>query len=283
MKIALFGEDMFTVAALHSLIESQYTVSAVVCPLNEKNPEHKFLESAAKRNNIFFISEVDINSDDIRVKLVDLQPDLIVCVHLEKVLSKKIYSIAKKAAINVHPSLLPKYRGLSPQHQALMHGDMETGVTIHYLEEEADIGDIILQVKIALTEETYIFDLLKQMLAVYKESIPHAVQLISNNDVKPIRQNGVEGSWFAKLKSIDRQIDLKQTTVAIYNLIRSVSKPYKGAFYNHITVWKSYIPNEKTAALYLEKYPEAGLYTFDDILLIRLADGILLSDDFEVI
>ena len=149
MDIALFGEDVFTATVLQSLLDKNHKVLLIVCPLYSNN-NHNRLQSIAEQNKIEFFREKDVNSGFVKDRLEKAQPGLIVSVHLRKILKKEIFSIPGKGAINVHPSLLPKYRGLSPQHQAIIHGDSESGVTVHYIKELVDTGDIIIQVHIQI-------------------------------------------------------------------------------------------------------------------------------------
>src|SRR6185436_16371991 len=120
---------------------------------------------AAARYKTPFFHKTDINDSETEELLSQIKPDFIISVHLRKILTKRIYSLAGYA-LNLHPSILPKYRGLSPQHQCLINGDAETGVTIHLIEETIDTGDIVIQEKIALTKEMYVFDLHVKMLEV---------------------------------------------------------------------------------------------------------------------
>ncbi len=282
MRIVLFGEDIFSAAVLQSLIDNGHTVEAVICPVYKNNMEHRSIEKVARKNSISFFHEKNVNDNSVRDNLLKIGPDLIVCVHLRKILSENIYSLPAKRAINVHPSLLPKYRGLSPQHQALIHGDTETGVTVHYIDETADTGDIIIQEKIPLTNDTYIYDLQLKMLSVYKYLVADAIRLTMTTDFRPSPQDISCGSWFGRMKDSDRRIDVEKTKFTIYNLIRAVSKPYRGAYFNDITVWTSFTVDAVSEKLFLKEYTKTGIYKMQDKLLIRLQDGILMSDDFEV-
>ena len=282
MKIALLGEDLFTAAVLQSLVDKGHAVEAVICPLYQGNTEYRSLEKTARKNNIPFHHRKNVNDEETRNLLLAIGPDLIVSVHLTKILLKMIYSIAPVGAINVHPSLLPKYRGLSPQHQALLNGDPETGVTIHFIEETADTGDMIVQEKIPLSRETDVYHLQLKMLEIYKYLVPEAIGHLADKNFRPVRQNSSGASWFGPIKESDRKIDLKKAKFAVYNQIRALSKPYKGAYFNDITVWASFDPEPGTESAFLKEYPENGIYKIEDKLLIRLHDGVLLSDDFEI-
>lgn len=281
MNIVLFGEDIFTAAVLQCLITHKQEISAVICPFYRDNQEYKSLQKAAEKNYIPFLRVDDVNADEIKMQLLNSAPDLIITVHLKRILHHSIYSIAAKAAINVHPSLLPKYRGLSPQHQALLNGDRVTGVTIHFIDEKPDTGDVILQEEIPLGDNTSVYELQIKMLLVYKYLVLEAVKQIETNHFTRVSQDEKQASWYGRLKRSDREIDFKKSKSEIYNLIRAVSKPYGGAFYNGITVWTSFFPDCPTEKKLIDEYPEAGIYFLEDQIIMRLKDGILLSQDFE--
>jgi methionyl-tRNA formyltransferase len=281
MNIVLFGEDIFTATVLRSLIAGKHAISAVISPLYDESIEYKSLEQTAIRNNIPFLHVKNINSFEIKDQLLNINPELIISVHLKVILSKEIYSLAKSGAINIHPSLLPKYRGLSPQHQALIHGDNVTGVSIHFIDEKPDTGDIILQEKIPLNENTSIYELQIKMLSIYKYLIIQAVELIETNKLNRIKQDTEQASWYGRLSRSDMKIDIRKTKFEIYNLIRAVSKPYGGAYHKGLTIWSSVVPDKSIEKKLMEEYPRTGIYLDGEHLIIRLFDGVLQSDDFE--
>ena len=280
-KIVLFGEDIFTATVLQSLLEHNFEVLLVVCPLYNNN-NHKKLQSLAEQNQIKFLREQNVNSGFIKDNLLKAEPDLIVSVHLRKILAKEIFAVSKYGAINVHPSLLPKYRGLSPQHQALIHGDSESGVTVHFIDENVDTGDIIVQEIIPIGKEDYISDFQFKMLKVYKKIVVNAIERIFDNNFVPLKQVKENTSYFGILKKEDRVIDFSKNRTDALNLIRAVSYPYKGAFFGNYLIWKAVIPDNKDELRHLNSLKEPGIYKIEDeLILLKFKDGILLSDDFE--
>ncbi|HRH57672.1 MAG TPA: formyltransferase family protein [Chitinophagales bacterium] len=121
MNLVLFGEDIFTATVLQSLVDAKFKVQLIVCPFYDNN-NHNSIQRIAQTNHIEFIREEDVNSDVVNEKITYIHPNLIISVHLRKILRIEIFSLTKYGTINMHPSLLPKYRGLSPQHQLLIHG-----------------------------------------------------------------------------------------------------------------------------------------------------------------
>ena len=284
MKIVLFGEDFFSATALQSLIDNGQEILFVICPLRN-NSNYKSLQKITTKNNILFHRVEDVNSKIIENKLIELKADLIISVHLKKILKKQIFNLTKYGAINVHPSLLPKYRGLSPQHQAIIHGDSETAVTIHFIEEGIDTGDFIIQERIPILKSDYIYDLQINVLSIYKHIFIKAIGLIEDPNFKPIMQSELGLSYFGRIKEVDRRIDLNKSKEEIYNQIRAFSMPYEGAFYDKYVIWRvDFIDNNKEVEL-IKKYPNQGIYQIpnEDIIIIRLRNSILVSDDFELL
>lgn len=284
MNLVLFGEDIFTATVLQSLVDAKFKVQLIVCPFYDNN-NHNSIQRIAQINHIEFIREKDVNSDVVKEKITNIHPDLIVSVHLRKILRKEIFSLAKHGAINMHPSLLPKYRGLSPQHQVLIHGESESGVTIHFIEEGIDTGDIVAQQKFEIKPTDYIADVQFKMLAIYKTLMVDALNLLQSDNFKAIKQSENDISYFGPLKKKDREININASKNEVFNLIRAVSMPYEGAFYGKYTIWTSDFIDKSKEEQLMKTYPENGIFGEEknEELIIRLYDGVLISDDFEII
>ena len=283
MNVVVFGEDIYTSTVVESLIENGHKVSLIITP-EYFNESYKVLEEAAAKYNIEFVKDKNVNSGKIKDHLIKVKPDLIIAAHLRKILHKEIFSQAAKGAINVHPSLLPKYRGLSPQHQAIMHGDDESGVTVHYIDADVDTGEIIVQKKFPISQNDYILNIQIKMLDIYKKIVVEALGLLEDISFKPLKQDLTHVSYFGPLKKVDREIDLAKSKQEVYNLIRAVSLPYEGAFYKNYTIWAAELADSSKENELKNKYTDIGFY-FDkttDEIIIRLKDGFLVSDDFEI-
>ena len=279
----VFGEDIYTAIVVESLVENGHPVLLMITP-DRPDKNHMVLEETATKLNIEFVKDDNVNSENIRKRIEKVKPDLIITAHLRKILSKEIFSLAAKGAINVHPSLLPKYRGLSPQHQAILHGDDESGVTVHYIDEDVDTGEIIIQKKFRVAKDDYILQVQTKMLAIYKEIVVEALRLLESASFKPIKQDLTQISYFGPLKRSDREIDLSKSRQEVYNLVRAVSLPYKGAFYKNYIIWVAELPGPSTETELKKRYTDTGFYVDKEAnkIMIRLKDGFLVSDDFEI-
>ena len=282
MKIIFFGEDSFSNIVLQSLIDAYFDIVLVVSPYYD-NLAHKRLEKNCLRNGIEYIREKDINSNSLFKKLKLKSPDLIVIAHFEKLIKKNIIDLPTNGCINLHPSLLPNYRGMSPQHWPIINGESKTGVTVHFVDETADTGDIIIQREIPIYSDMYVHDLQLKFINIYKTIVVDAIKLLNNNDFIPLKQSHLKGSYYGKLKRQQCKIDLNKSCIQNYNLIKGVSRPYYGAYISDLIIWKAHIATlEEERTIDIIKQNKIGLnYSINKNPYIKLKDGFIIIDKFE--
>ena len=263
-NIVFWGEDAFSNVVLTSLIQAGYNVKMVVTPLYD-NLIYKRLEMTCTRNGIEFIREKPINSDKVYEKVKACEPDLCVICHFERLIKEPILSLPKYGFINVHPSLLPYYRGMAPQHWPIINGEKESGITCHYVDEGTDTGNIIVQRIVPLTDDMYVSDLQRVWLKEYTTLVVEAIDRIKRDE--PTReQRYLEGSYYGKLKEEQCVINPKGTVREAYNLVRGVSLPYYGARFNNKIIYRAHIMKDG------EDIREKSIITFHD--------GTLVLDQF---
>jgi methionyl-tRNA formyltransferase len=280
MNIIFFGEDSFSVVVLEKLIISGYEVLKVYTPLYSNNI-HVRLELICVKNKIEFLRIKNINSIEIQEEIYKLSPDLIVVTHFEKVLKKNIIDIPKYGCINLHPSILPNYRGLAPQHWPLINGDKYTGITVHFINEGIDTGDIIIQKKLEIAQDDYVSDLQMKMKKEYGQIIVDAIEKIEREDIVSITQTNLIGSYYGRLTDDHCKIDINGKSIDAYNLIRGVSFPYMGAIYKCFRIWKAKLASKEISEKVLKDVQEIGIYFNSDIGdYIKFIDGVLIVEKF---
>jgi len=172
-----------------------------------------------------------------------IAPNLIWVTDYRYLLPKEIFSIPKYGAINLHPSLLPHYRGRASLNWALIHGEKEVGLTAHFIEEGVDTGDIVTQIVLPIEENDYIGDVLDKMYPLYEAITTNVVQLFGKGNVARERQDTSKGSIYPARKPKDGLIDVSKNAYETLNFVRALSKPYPGAFLMHenkkIIIWKA--------------------------------------------
>lgn len=147
------------------------------------------VKELAIANQIEVYQPTNLRDEEVVNKIKSLNPDLIIVVAYGKIIPKSIIDIPKHGIINVHGSLLPKYRGAAPVQYAVLNGDTKTGVTIMYIEEGLDSGDMILKKEFELTVEDTTTTTFEKMQEVGKEGLVEAISLIKNNEVNAIKQD----------------------------------------------------------------------------------------------
>ena len=180
-------------------------------------------------NDIEVIQPKKMKDEEVIAKIKEINPDLIVVVAYGKILPKEIIDIPKYGIINVHSSLLPKYRGASPIHSAILNGDKESGVSIMYIEEGLDSGDVILKETCEITEDDTLgtlHDRLKELGAIGLEK---ALKLIEVGEVKAEKQDDSKATFVKPITKEQAKIDWNNTKEVIFNQIRGLN-PFPGAY-----------------------------------------------------
>ena len=234
-KVAVFAYHDVGYECLKALIESKENVVAVVTHEDDPKEEVWFrsVTELAGEHRLPVYTPSKPNTPDFIDLIRKLSPDLILSFYYRRLLSRGLLAIPRVGGINLHGSLLPKYRGRSPVNWVLVNGEKETGVTLHYMVEKADAGDIIAQHAVPIDIEDTALSLFQKMTAaaarLFKESYP----LIKAGTAPRIPQDSRLATTFGGRKPEDGEITWESPAVSIYNLIRAVTHPYPGAFTFH--------------------------------------------------
>ncbi|MHA1797327.1 MAG: methionyl-tRNA formyltransferase [Candidatus Helarchaeota archaeon] len=173
-----------------------------------------------------------------------LAPDLVIVAGWRQIIPKEILNIPKKGFVGFHPTLIPKGRGPAPIINSIIHGYTNSGITMFYLSEGLDDGDIIGQEKFEILKSDHAFDVYKKETEGGKKLIRKFLPLLAKNKAPRIPQNEKEATFFPKRNLSDNKIDLEKESIEeIYNKIRALSKPYNGAFIEKdgkkLIIWKA--------------------------------------------
>ena len=233
MKIVFFGNPEFCFYPLIKLNKSNYDLVSVVANTDRKSGRGlKFIPTFVKKTalnlNIPIIEVDDIKSKEFEKKLISLEVDLFVIVAF-KFLPDSIINIPKHGSINIHPSVLPKYRGSSPIQYALLNGDNETGVSIIHLNDRIDSGAILGQKIINIGPTENFGEMYKKLGKLSSELLIKVINDIKNKKSNPKTQDESKKSLAPKIKKEDYKIDWKNSSEYIHNKIRAFD-PLPGAY-----------------------------------------------------
>ncbi len=243
-RFIFFGEDVFSLAVLESLVDCSLALQPIATVMLEPNSvSGRRLIEYCENRDIPLINTRSVRAEDFIAQFDKLDYDLIVSAHFQRILPPRIFSRARFGALNLHPSLLPKYRGMSPQHWPIILGDAETGVTVHRIDDGVDTGRIIRQVRIPLEPEIYIHQLQTKFLSVYRTIMVEAVERLFFGESGE-EQPTTDISYFHKIQNSDMEIKADMNVTRAYSLIRAFSFPYSGAKFENITILKAKLVDE---------------------------------------
>ncbi|MEP7145387.1 MAG: methionyl-tRNA formyltransferase [bacterium] len=232
MKVILLGLTGLGNAVLKGLLNSD---RVKVNSVYTKKYEHPYpyydeiqIETLCRQNNIKCYLDKKLNSKDVLDRIKQEQPDLIIASSFDQILSKQLIDIPKLGIINLHPSLLPKYRGPYPDQAVLLNGETKTGVTVHFLTENLDSGNIILQKDLYISSDDNYSSLKRKIAVLSGEIIPEVLNLFAEGH-KPegLIQNEKESSYFPKPKAEDAYLESETSIVTIKNKMRALN-PFPG-------------------------------------------------------
>ena len=233
MKTIFMGTPEFAIPSL-KVVSQNTDLKLIFTKEDKRNARgNKIIYSPVKQfgldNNIEVIQPKRMKDEEVIDKIKEVNPDLIVVVAYGKILPKEIIDIPKYGIINVHSSLLPKYRGASPIHSAILNGDKESGVSIMYIEEGLDSGDVILKETCEITEDDTLgtlHDRLKELGAIGLEK---ALKLIEAEEVKAEKQDDSKATFVKPITKEQAKINWNNIKEVTFNQIRGLN-PFPGAY-----------------------------------------------------
>ncbi len=228
VRIVFFGTPSFASNILEYLIEKNLNIVGIVTQPDDfqkrRGKPSRVKETAEKFLPKLKIFQPKKASDpEFIQKMRELEPDLFIVAAYGKILRQELLDVPKLGCINVHASLLPKYRGAAPIARAIMNGDAETGVTIMKMVLEMDAGDIIKTAKITISENMNALELENEMCKIAGPILIDAVNDYKNHQVKFIKQDNNLVTFAPKIENKDIYIDWNDDAKNIYNKIRALS------------------------------------------------------------
>ena len=224
-KIVFMGTPDFAVGVLKKLIDNNYNVVLVVSqPDKEVGRKHILTKTPVKQvaldNNIEVFQPGKIRND--YKKILDIKPDIIITCAYGQIIPEELLNLPEYGCINVHASLLPKYRGGAPIHWAKINGDEKTGVTIMYMDKTMDTGDIISVKELVIKDEDTAESLFDKLSIMGADLLIETLPSIFNKSNKRIPQNNDNATYAYNIKREDEKIDFNTDGQSIINKIRGL-------------------------------------------------------------
>ena len=252
MKIVFMGTPDIAAGVLDSLILAKYDIIGVVTQPDKPNQRgngivYSPVKQRALEAGLTVFQPVKASDESFVQVIRDLAPDVIVVVAFGQILKNNILSLPKYGCINVHASLLPKYRGASPIQWAVINGEKETGITIMHMDAGIDTGDMILQKKIALAPDETAGSLFDRLTEMAGPTLIEALKSIEDGSAVSTPQNNDEATYVSMLKKSMGHLSFEHSAEELERLIRGLI-PWPGAYTfvngKMLKIWKACIAED---------------------------------------
>ena len=220
----------------------------------------------------------DVSDPALRAAVAAAQPDLLFSFYFRSLLPDAILALAARGAFNMHGSLLPRYRGRAPTNWAVLHGDSETGATLHEMVARADAGRIVDQQAVPILPDDTAGEVFDKVTVAAEQVLWRALPAIVSGRVEYRTNDLARGSYFGARRPEDGRIDWSQPAGRVYDLIRAVAPPYPGAFTEVAGVRVVVAAARRLAAPPLSRVDSApGLHVVDGRIVALCGDGGAIS------
>ena len=240
------GTPDFAVPSLAALIDKTEVLCVVTQPDRPKGRGHKLqpppVKIFAEENNLRVIQPLKVKAPEVVEELAELKPDLIVVTAFGQILSQKILDIPRFGCINVHASLLPKYRGAAPIEWAMINGEQVTGITTMQMNAGLDTGDILLKSEVKISDDMILPELQERLMTVGADLLLKTLYKLQSGELQPIKQDDSQSTYAPLLKKDTGLIDWKKSAREIHNLIRGL---YGRARAGKFKIWRTKLAEEK--------------------------------------
>jgi methionyl-tRNA formyltransferase len=230
-RAVVFAYHNVGARCLEVLLDHGVDVALVVT--HEDNPrETIWFDSVARiatQHAIPVITPEDPNAPDVMQRIAACQPDFLFSFYYRLMLKPALLELAPRGALNMHGSLLPKYRGRVPINWAIIHGETETGATLHYMAEKPDSGDIVAQSAVPILPDDTAKEVFDKVTVVAATMLGQVLPALAAGIAPHVAQDLRRGSYFGGRKAEDGIIDWSKDAASIHNLVRAVAPPYPGA------------------------------------------------------
>ena len=278
MRAVVFGYHNVGARCLRTLLAGGMQVDLVVTHPDDPSETIWFdsVAAVAAEHGIPVALVDQTVGDALQARIAALAPDYLFSFYFRRMLPATLLASARIAALNMHGSLLPKYRGRAPVNWAVLHGEQETGATLHLMQAKPDAGDIVAQQAVPILPDDMAKEVFDKVTVAAEMALAAVLPQLLRGEVPRRANNLTAGSYFGGRKPEDGRIDWAQPAQAIYNLIRAVAPPYPGALFklggHELIVARARMARADIAAL-LPADASVGLHCAGGQVLARCGDG----------
>ncbi|GKZ02886.1 methionyl-tRNA formyltransferase [Paraclostridium bifermentans] len=285
MKIVFMGTPEFAVPCLQKIIDEGHEVVAVVTQPDKPKGRGKKLamppvKELALKYDIPVYQPLKAMEESFVDTLKEMNPELIVVVAFGQILPKSILDIPKYGCVNVHASLLPRYRGAAPLNWVIINGEEKTGVTTMYMDEGLDTGDMILKSEIPLDDEITAGELHDKMMIDGAKVLKETIDLIEKGEAPREKQSNEDTCYSPIMNKSLGNIDWKKSAIDIHNLVRGIN-PWPSAYTTYegqtMKIWKTKVIDKNS-----DKDPGTIISVDKEGINVSTSEGILQIKEIQM-
>ena len=200
----------------------------------------------------------DPDAGELFSEVKTARPDFIFSFYYRRMLPAPLLELARRGAFNMHGSLLPKYRGRAPVNWAVLHGESETGATLHEMVDQPDAGRIVDQQAVPIGPDELAVDVFRKVTDAAEAVLRRSIGNLISGKARLSPQDLGRGSYFGARKPEDGRIDWSRSAAEIHNLVRAVAPPYPGAFTKNVRILRTALTEKTNPGKSLGPYQEGG-------------------------
>lgn len=231
-RAVVFAYHDVGVRCLKVLLSAGVEVPLVVTTQDDPNEIQWFasVSATAREYGLQVITPSEVNTAELERTITDMRPDFVFSFYFRSMIGAPLLNAARLGALNIHGSLLPRYRGRAPVNWAILHGEHETGATLHYMTARADAGDIVDQQAVPILEDDEAREVFSKVTVAAESVLARSLPGLITGTAPRIPQKLEDGKYFGRRRPEDGRIDWTHSARQIHNLVRAVAPPFPGAF-----------------------------------------------------
>lgn len=231
-RAVVFGYHDVGVRCLKTLLSAGVTVPLVVTVKDDPREQQWFasVAAAAADYELEVTTPEDAHAPELARRVTELQPDFVFSFYFRSLLGAPLLRAARRGALNMHGSLLPRYRGRAPVNWAILRGERESGATLHYMVERADAGDIVDSQAVPILLDDDAREVFGKVTVAAETVLARSLPALIAGNAPRRPQPILPGEYFGRRRPEDGRIDWSRPALEIHNLVRAVAPPFPGAF-----------------------------------------------------
>jgi len=277
-RAVVFAYHDVGVRCLKVLLSGGVDVPLVVTTRDDPNEVQWFasVSATAEEYGLPIVTPEDVNTPQFERSVTELHPDFVFSFYFRSLIGAPLLNAARLGALNMHGSLLPRYRGRAPVNWAILRGERETGATLHYMTARADAGDIVDQLAVPILEDDDAREVFNKVTVAAELVLARSLPRLIDGTAPRIVQKLDDGQYFGRRRPEDGKIDWTRSAREIHDLVRAVAPPFPGAF-TQVDGHQWVIHKTRVESRTIERSERARLFGADGRCYVACRDGGVLQ------